>query len=162
MTASIIESITFTRYPGVCENGDRHDRYDISWTDAAGVVTCEHVYWCPHPFCDTEPWRLSVSPPTVKLTSWVGADAAFRIPHLATAYLLLTYDVEGRELPQMVARIGICDQWQDRAAGNIGEPGERRLFTERYFAESGPGVYPALIEDGSRWVPIMDKYGNPT
>lgn len=143
--SSLVESIRFTRTPGSCENGDRHDCYTITWTDANGVPTREQVYWCPHPFCDTSPWRLSSSPPQVKLTSWIGADASFRIPHIATAYLLLIDDPEGRTLPQMVARIGICDQWQDRSRGNVGEPGERRLFSERYFAESGPGVYPASI-----------------
>jgi hypothetical protein len=149
--ASIIESIKFTRFPGVCEFSDRHSQYQIRWTDPHGIVTAHHVFWCDHPLCDFSQtrWRLSTSPPEVKLTAWIGPDATFRIPHIAAAYLLLTFDREGRKLPQMIARIGICDQWQDRFAGNVGEPGERRLFTERYFAESGPGVYPATIEDKS-------------
>lgn len=143
-TASLVESIKFTRVPGRCENSDQHDRYEISWTDLDGKRDTSHVYWCPHPFCDTTSWRLSTAP-YVLLTRWVGPDTEFRIPHIATAYLLLIADPEGRRFEQVVARVGICDQWQDRAAGNIGEPGERRLFTERYFAESGPGVYPAPI-----------------
>jgi hypothetical protein len=140
VTASIIESIRFTRFPGICEYGKQHDQYQIRWTDPTGLHTVHHVYWCPHPICDTSPWRLGFKP-EVKLTAWIRP--------IATAYLLLIHDPEGRKLPHMEARVGICDQWQDRSAGNTGEPGEHRLFTERYFAESGPGVYPAPIVDAS-------------
>lgn len=145
-TASIVESIKFTRLPGICEYGKHHDQYQIRWTDPNGLTTANHVFWCSHPICDTSPIRLGTRP-EVKLTSWISPAVDFPFPHIATAYFLLTHDPEGRKLPKMVARIGICDQWQDRSAGNVGEPGERRLFTERYFAESGPGVYPAPIQD---------------
>jgi hypothetical protein len=75
------------------------------------------------------------------LTLWVPT-----VPTVvAVAYLLLVFPLDA--LPRIEARIGICDQWRDRQAGNVALPGEdHKLFTDRYFAEAGPGVYPAPIE----------------
>lgn len=137
-TSSIVESIGFYRVPGTCEHGGHHHLYRITWTNLDGLDKSGQVYWCDHPFCDTSPFRLGAWP-EVKLTAWVQP--------VANAYLLATFDPEGRTLPKMVARVGIVDQWQSREFGNYGEDWERRLFTERYFAESGPGVYPATIID---------------
>lgn len=136
--ASIIESIAFTREQGTCDYGDHHDLYRIKWTQADGEVNGEHVYWCPHPLCDTSRWHIGRQI-RVMLTAW--------IPGVGYAYLLLVEDPDGLRLPHMEARIGIQDQWQSAQYGNYGEDWERRLFTERYFAESGLGVYRAHIVD---------------
>lgn len=142
-TASIVESIKFTRRPGSCEFGNRHDGYTIAWTRPDGTRVSHATYWCPHPLCgmSSTRWRMSTSRPEVQLTEWIPS-----VPNaVAVAYLLVIYPPGA--LPYMEARIGICDQWEDRRAGNIGDPDERRLFTQRYFAESGPGVYSAPICD---------------
>lgn len=140
-TASLVESIRFTRTPGTCEWRGHHDRWEITWGEGRDDQRA-HVYWCDHPVCDLGEtrWRLLDSPPEVKLTQWIPPGGL-----VAVAYLLLVFPRDA--LPRMEARIGICDQWQDRQFGNYGSDAERRLFTERYFAESGPGVYPATIVD---------------
>ncbi|MBX9918853.1 MAG: hypothetical protein K2Y33_03310 [Mycolicibacterium frederiksbergense] len=144
-TAGMVESITFTREPGSCEHGDQHDRYEISWTRPDGTREAHHVHWCPAPLCDESPWHFP-STPLVKLTAWVSGRPNI-YDAVATAYLLAITEVrDGQVVAEMQARIGICDQWKDRSHGNYAEPDEEpKLFTERYFAESGPGIYPAHI-----------------
>lgn len=143
-SASLIESISFSRQPGICEFfGAHHDRWSIQWFDPhLDANRANHVYWCDHPLCGTGAtrWRLRDSPPEVKLIAWIPT-----MPAVAVAYLLLVFPLE--EFPHMEARIGIRDQWQDHDLGNLGNPNREpgRQFTERYFAESGPGVYPAPI-----------------
>lgn len=139
MTASIVESISFDRTPGPCKYNAAHHRYGIMWHTPAGLKTCAHAWWCSHPLCEQGEtrWRLSTSPPEVKLTQW--------IPHFpnfaAVAYLLIVFPLRGQ--PRIEARIGIPSQWEDPVRGNVGE--DHRLFTQRYYGESGPGVYPATI-----------------
>lgn len=142
--ASLIESISFDRIPGPCKYNAQHHRYGIGWHTPAGLKTCRHIWWCSHPLCEQGEtrWRLSTCPAEVKLTQWIpcaGKDT------IAVAYLLIIFPVDRQ--PHMEARIGICDQWENRRYGNLGNPDERRLFTQRYFAESGPGVYPATIRE---------------
>lgn len=139
MTAGIVESIHFTKTPGTCEHGGDHSKYSIHWTEP-GWNKEVFTYWCDHPICEAgvTRWRLLPSPPEVKLTKWIPSP-----PAAAVAYLLLAFPVDA--LPRMEARIGIVSQWQDPTFGNYGEDNEMKLFTERYFAESGPGVYPAPI-----------------
>lgn len=152
--ASMIESIKFVRIPGACDRGPRHDRYEIRWVDPAGGQHINHVYWCRHPLCAAAStlWLSPLRAPRVCLTSW--------IPHIpnaaAVAYLLATARVEdGCIVPEMQARVGICSQWEDLRAGNIYSPtGERKLFTQRYFGESGPGVYSAeIVDEDPLWQP---------
>lgn len=147
-SASIIESIKFTRRPGSCEHCDRHDSYTIGWTSLDGTRVTHGVYWCPHPLCSDgdSPWR-SAGTPYVKLTEWIIPGGGW--PPIATAYLLVITGVrDQRVVTEIQARIGICSQWKDPSSGNFAEPDEEpKLFTQRYFAESGPGVYPATIED---------------
>lgn len=144
---SVIESIRFARSGTTVGPpcGGRH-RYTITWAHCGepGGPPRRWVDWCDHPLCPFEEsrWRLRDSPAEVKLTAWVPAPGR----SIAVAYLLVVYPLDA--LPRMEARIGICDQWEDRRYGNgAAERDPRRLFSQRYFAESGPGIYPAHIVD---------------
>lgn len=150
MTAGIVESIRFIREPGECElPGARHDKWIIQWSDSNGTHS-NHTYWCDHPCCDMsdQQWHLMRHLMTVKLTAWILGYGC----HLV-AYYLIEQPINNHDdspfpyLPRMVARIGIGSQWEDPIFGNLSPVnGERSLFTQRYFAIEGPGVYPAEIE----------------
>jgi hypothetical protein len=137
MSASVIESVRATRMLCPCDHGHNCYTYWLSWTEPDGEPEERTVTHCPHPLCDTSPWQLPPIRPHVLLTAWIPKASWGQSSRIA-AYLLT---IPGTD--RVVARIGICAQWEDRQRGN-----GHGLFTERYFGESGPGIYPVPIEDG--------------
>jgi hypothetical protein len=142
--ASVIESVhlSFFKPQVFC-----HARvYRINWTDPDGTPQLKVKTWCG--VCDA--FRDFGN--ELILHAWLPspeyAKAEARTPHppksiVATAYILLTND-------GLQGRIGICDQWEDRAAGNRGPVGGPfKLLTERYWGESGPGIYPVPVHEMS-------------
>jgi hypothetical protein len=144
-TASIVESVrlSFFKPQIFC-----HARvYRIAWTDPDGTEQLKAKTWCG--VCDA--FRAFGN--GLILHAWLPSPEYIRaIPrtlyppiqnHVATAYILMTND-------GLQGRIGICDQWEDRAAGNVGPVGGPfKLLTERYWGESGPGVYPVPVHEMS-------------
>lgn len=145
---SVIESIRFTRTRMAVDCPLY--RYDITWAGRGEFgLHPKSTVWCDNWLCPLEGgiggtrWRMQGDTrPEVKLTAWVPRPGNA----LAVAYLLLVYGPDA--LPRMEARVEIRSQWKDFSVGNREEPGEpRRLFSQRYFDESGPGIYPAHIVD---------------
>lgn len=136
MSAGIVESVQATRLLRPCDHGHSCYTYWLSWTEPEGQREERTVTYCAHPLCDTSPWQLPPIRPQVLLAAWVPKQTWTRAS-VATAYLLT---IPGTN--RVEARIGIRSQWDDAQFGN----GDG-LFTERYFAESGSGVYPLPITD---------------
>jgi hypothetical protein len=112
--------------------------YRIEWTAPDGLDHVHQHLWCRH--CST--WNVLPDRTHLILTAWLPTVGR----SVAVAYVVMVPQPPSAGWhwePQ--GRIGICSQWQDPVYGNVGEPGEHRVFSKRYFAESGPGVYPVPI-----------------
>lgn len=163
---SMVESVKITRTPHKCIDSEtgyvQHEGaygYTLHWTEPDGKDHGQQSYYCPHPICDRRPLLLRHPRTHIVDSAWL-PKASFSLTTVATVYILVI-DGEDPLLPEVVGRIGICSQWDDPVSGNYGAPGERRLFSQRYWAESGPGVYPVPIEDEKLAVDsIPDIYGD--
>jgi hypothetical protein len=142
--ASVVESVHLSFFKPQIFCHARH--YRIEWTDPDGRRAQVAKLWCG--VCD--PFRAFGN--ELILHAWLPSPeyvrAKTRTPYpppeiVATAYILMTND-------GAVGRIGICDQWEDRQAGNKGPVGGPfKLLTERYWGESGPGIYAIPVHEMS-------------
>lgn len=135
----MIESIRFTRHP--VGEPCHAIRLGIHWTDPDGQGNASFRDWCAA--CDIDiPGIFGTYDFAVAHSEWLGPNHEF------LAYILVVpHEHERGTGFKLEARIGVSSQWQDPRAGNVEEEGASwKSFTERYFAESGPGIYPAPIE----------------
>lgn len=145
--ASLVETVSFHRRPRPLCEVCGFVTFDYEIRDARprstawyGCAKCfQLTLWQPGDPPDDFP---SVPPPRVLMTQW--------IDNVAVAYLMVKFNEFSPTLHnrEVVARIGIANQWKDPVYGNVEDPGEpRKLFTQRYFSIDGPGVYPVDIQD---------------
>ena len=134
----MIESIRFTRH--LVGSPCHAIRLGIHWTEPNGLRTATFNDWCSA--CDL-PGMFETYDAAVAHSEWLGP------AHELLAYILVVpHEHENGTVFKLEARIGVATQWRDPQAGNIEEEGAPwNSFTERYYAESGPGIYPAPIEE---------------
>lgn len=144
-----------------CSDAAQHERerYTIRWRDTDGGESSTWTENCWHPICDDSPWIFLMEEaegtvrPRVLVDEWIRPNLrAAYLPGggrnaVAVAYVLLLRTWRKDHIHhEIVARIGIPDQWEDPQYGNNRD----ELFSRRYYAHEGPGVYPADFSEAKK------------